>query len=43
MILVMLQLLGVQIPVGVVELGEELAPKVFSGHQLRPECLPHNL
>lgn len=37
MILDVLELLGVQIPLGVVGLGAELEPKVCSGHQLRLE------
>ena len=37
MILEALELLGVQLPLGVVGLGAELATKVCSGHRLRPE------
>ena len=37
MILEALELLGVQLPLGVVGLGAELAPKVCSGYWLRPE------
>ena len=37
MILGISELLGVQLPLGVVGLGAELAPKVCSGYWLRPE------
>jgi hypothetical protein len=32
-----LELLGIQFPLGVMGLGAELEPKVYSVHQLRPE------
>jgi hypothetical protein len=37
MILGVLELLGVQVPLGVVGLGAEQVLKVFSGYQLTPE------
>ena len=37
MVLGMLELLGVEFPLGVVGLAAEFTPKVCSGHQPRPE------